>query len=108
MSEACELLEPSFWGTGCPAIRAVVGRGTAACRRGAPVCRRPPILLADEPTGNSSTGRHVIELIMALPHRDVLVTHIPVRWSGSSPFRDGRIASDQLTGCQPSPSLISA
>ena len=72
---------------------------------------RPPILLADEPTGNldSSTGRHVIELIMAL-HRDagttlVLVTHdsqLAATLERVITIRDGRIASDQLTGCQPS------
>ena len=67
---------------------------------------RPPILLADEPTGNldSATGRQVIELIMAL-HRDagttlVLVTHDPqlaATMERVITIRDGRIASDQLT-----------
>ena len=67
---------------------------------------RPPILLADEPTGNldSATGRQVIELIMAL-HRDagttlVLVTHdshLAATMERVVTIRDGRIASDQLT-----------
>ena len=66
---------------------------------------RPPILLADEPTGNldSHTGRHIMDLILAL-HRDygttlVLVTHDPAvatlmhRIIG---LRDGRIESDDI------------
>lgn len=67
---------------------------------------RPPILLADEPTGNldSHTGQQVIELIMAL-HRDagttlVLVTHDPQLAASMErviTLRDGRIGSDQLT-----------
>lgn len=67
---------------------------------------RPPILLADEPTGNldSATGRQVIELIMAL-HRDagttlVLVTHdsqLAATMERVITIRDGRIASDHLT-----------
>lgn len=67
---------------------------------------RPPILLADEPTGNldSATGRQVIELIMSL-HRDagttlVLVTHDPqlaATMERVITIRDGRIASDHLT-----------
>ena len=66
---------------------------------------RPPILLADEPTGNldSSTGQQVIELIMAL-HRDagttlVLVTHdqhLAASMERVITLRDGRVASDQL------------
>jgi ABC-type antimicrobial peptide transport system, ATPase component len=66
---------------------------------------RPPILLADEPTGNldSTTGEHVIELILAL-HRDVgttlvLVTHdhnLAASMERLITLRDGRIESDQL------------
>ncbi len=67
---------------------------------------RPPILLADEPTGNldSATGRQVLDLIMAL-HRDagttlVLVTHdhdVAASMERVITLRDGRIESDQLT-----------
>jgi putative ABC transport system ATP-binding protein len=66
---------------------------------------RPPILLADEPTGNldSHTGQQVIQLIMAL-HRDagttlVLVTHdqqLAASMERVITLRDGRIVSDQL------------
>ncbi|MCS6289664.1 MAG: ABC transporter ATP-binding protein [Nitrospira sp.] len=76
--------------------RVAVARAFACC---------PPILLADEPTGNldSSTGRQVIELIMAL-HRDagttlVLVTHdqhLAASMERVITLRDGRVASDQL------------
>ncbi len=66
---------------------------------------RPPILLADEPTGNldSATGRQVIELILGL-HRDygttlVLVTHDPSlagQMERVIALQDGRIESDRL------------
>jgi len=66
---------------------------------------RPPILLADEPTGNldSATGRQVIDLLLAL-NRDqgstlVLVTHDPDLASCAEriiSLRDGRIESDEL------------
>ncbi len=64
---------------------------------------RPPILLADEPTGNldTATGTQVMELLLAL-HRDhgttlVLVTHDPFvagRMERVVSLRDGRIESD--------------
>ncbi len=66
---------------------------------------RPPILLADEPTGNldSATGRQVIDLLLSL-NRDhgstlVLVTHDPDLASCAEriiSLRDGRIESDEL------------
>jgi putative ABC transport system ATP-binding protein len=68
------------------------------------VCR-PPILLADEPTGNldSATGQQIIDLILAL-HRDmgttlVLVTHdhdLAAYMERVITLRDGRIESDQI------------
>jgi len=66
---------------------------------------RPPILLADEPTGNldSATGRQVIDLLLSL-NRDhgstlVLVTHDPDLASCAEriiSLRDGRIESDEV------------
>jgi putative ABC transport system ATP-binding protein len=66
----------------------------------------PPILLADEPTGNldSATGEHVMDLLRSL-HRDygttlVLVTHersIASSMERVIALRDGRIESDRLT-----------
>jgi len=66
---------------------------------------RPPILLADEPTGNldSTTGAHVIELLLSL-HRDhgttlVLVTHDAALASLMQrvlTLRDGRLESDTM------------
>ena len=68
---------------------------------------RPPILLADEPTGNldSATGQHIMNLLLSL-HRDfgttlVLVTHDRAMASLMErviALRDGRIESDTLTG----------
>lgn len=67
---------------------------------------RPPILLADEPTGNldSATGQHIIELLLDL-HRDygttlVLVTHerdVASLMQRVIILRDGRIESDEET-----------
>ena len=71
---------------------------------------RPPILLADEPTGNldSTTGRQVIDLLLGL-NRDygstlVLVTHDSDLASFTDriiTLRDGRIVSDHTV--TPSP-----
>ncbi len=68
---------------------------------------RPPILLADEPTGNLDTqnGQHVLELLISLNQREgttlVLVTHDPALSSRASrriTLRDGRIVSDEREG----------
>ncbi|HUJ50031.1 MAG TPA: ABC transporter ATP-binding protein [Bryobacteraceae bacterium] len=65
---------------------------------------RPPILLADEPTGNldSQNGQHVLELLIALNQREgttlVLVTHDPVlsaRAGRRIVLRDGLIVQEQ-------------
>lgn len=72
---------------------------------------RPPILLADEPTGNldTTTGGQVIDLMLSL-HRDhgttlVLVTHDPVLAASMErrvTLRDGRIESDVLSAASAS------
>jgi putative ABC transport system ATP-binding protein len=66
---------------------------------------RPPILLADEPTGNldSATGAQIIELLLSL-HRDhgttlVLVTHdssLAASMQRVVSMRDGRFESDSM------------
>lgn len=66
---------------------------------------RPPILLADEPTGNldSTTGASVIDLLLSL-HRDygttlVLVTHdttLAALTQRVVSMRDGRLESDSM------------
>ena len=66
---------------------------------------RPPIVLADEPTGNLDTtnGEHVLELLLNLNRTEgttlVLVTHDPVLAGYANRrivLRDGRIISDEL------------
>ena len=66
---------------------------------------RPPIVLADEPTGNLDTtnGAHVLELLLNLNRTEgttlVLVTHDPVLASYANRrivLRDGMILSDEM------------
>jgi len=66
---------------------------------------RPPIVLADEPTGNldSANGAHVLELLLNLNKTEgttlVLVTHDPVLASYADRrivLKDGLIVSDDL------------
>ncbi|HEV8440862.1 MAG TPA: ABC transporter ATP-binding protein [Methylomirabilota bacterium] len=74
------------------------------------VCRRPRLLLADEPTGNldSGTGKQIVELLVAL-NRDlgstlVLVTHDPALAAHADrtiTLRDGRVVSDERTNGHP-------
>ncbi len=65
---------------------------------------RPPILMADEPTGNldSANGRHVLELLTALNRRErttlLLVTHdreLAAHADRRILLRDGRIEADE-------------
>jgi len=66
---------------------------------------RPPIVLADEPTGNLDTtnGAHVLELLLNLNRAEgttlVLVTHDPVLASYANrriTLRDGLIIGDEI------------
>jgi putative ABC transport system ATP-binding protein len=66
--------------------------------------RQPPLLLADEPTGNldSVNGQHVLELLLELNRREgatlVLVTHDRELASHATriiTLRDGQILSDE-------------
>jgi len=68
------------------------------------VARRPPVLLADEPTGNldSATGKQIIELLVGMNRRLgstlVLVTHdtaLAAHADRVVTLRDGRIVSDE-------------
>jgi putative ABC transport system ATP-binding protein len=67
--------------------------------------RKPPILMADEPTGNldSVNGSHVLDLLIALNLRErttlVLVTHDRVLASRADrivTLSDGRIVNDEI------------
>ena len=66
---------------------------------------KPPILMADEPTGNldSANGAHVLELLISLNQREgttlVLVTHdqtLATRADRILTLRDGQVVSDEL------------
>ena len=66
---------------------------------------RPPIVLADEPTGNLDTtnGAHVLELLLNLNRKEgttlVLVTHDPMLAGYANRrivLRDGMILSDEM------------
>lgn len=65
---------------------------------------RPPILLADEPTGNldSANGKHVLDLLLGLNSREgttlVLVTHDPQLAEQAQrriTLQDGRVVGDE-------------
>ncbi len=68
---------------------------------------RPPLILADEPTGNldSANGKHVLDMLVELNRSEattlVLVTHnreLAVRADRLVTLHDGRIASDEPLG----------
>ena len=67
------------------------------------MARRPPVLLADEPTGNldSATGAQIVELLVAanrsLGSTVVLVTHdtaLAAHADRTIALRDGRVVGD--------------
>jgi putative ABC transport system ATP-binding protein len=66
---------------------------------------RPPVLMADEPTGNLDTanGKHVLELLLQLNHEEdttlLLVTHdrnLAEYADRILRLRDGRVLADEL------------
>jgi len=66
---------------------------------------RPPILMADEPTGNldSVNGQHVLDLLLALNRREnttlILVTHDQILASRADrvvTLRDGMVVADEI------------
>jgi putative ABC transport system ATP-binding protein len=70
---------------------------------------RPPIVLADEPTGNLDTanGKHILELLLSLNSKEgttlVLVTHDPALAAHATRrivLSDGLVVSDELTSQQ--------
>jgi putative ABC transport system ATP-binding protein len=70
----------------------------------------PPILLADEPTGNldSANGRHVLELLLAMNAQQgttlVLVTHdqqLAARADRRILLKDGRMVADEMQEVRP-------
>jgi putative ABC transport system ATP-binding protein len=74
------------------------------------VARRPPVLLADEPTGNldSATGKQIIDLLLGLNRRLgstlVLVTHDPALAAHADrtiTLRDGCLGADEMQNGQP-------
>ncbi len=73
---------------------------------------KPPIVLADEPTGNLDTanGQHILDLLLSLNSQEgttlVLVTHDPALAAHASRrivLRDGLVVSDELTPQQATP-----
>jgi putative ABC transport system ATP-binding protein len=76
---------------------------------------RPPILLADEPTGNldGATGRRVLDLLLELRAREgttlVLVTHDPsvaALADRQVHLRDGRVERDERKAVAPAPAGV--
>ena len=68
---------------------------------------RPPILMADEPTGNldSANGQHILELLIDLNRREqttlVLVTHDAELAKSADrrvTLRDGLVVADEVNG----------
>ncbi len=71
---------------------------------------RPPLIFADEPTGNLDTtnGAHVLEMLQSLNRREgatlVLVTHdeaLAVHADRMITLSDGRIVSDEMNRTEP-------
>ena len=71
----------------------------------------PPVVMADEPTGNLDTanGRHVLEMLIEMNRREqttlIMVTHdreLADRADRLITLRDGRVVSDEMLDSGPS------
>ena len=87
-----------------PLSRPAFRRRTAESGPGPRLHAQPPVLLADEPTGNldSATGRQVLDLLLTLNRQEgatlVLVTHDPELAAHATrilTLKDGLIIADQ-------------
>ena len=98
VSNSCSAPERSFTSQNC--------RPSGLMRLTSPQWR-PPILMADEPTGNldSANGAHVLELLLSLNQREgttlVLVTHdaaLAAQAGRILRLKDGIVVGDELRG----------
>ncbi len=76
--------------------------------------RKPPVVMADEPTGNldSTNGRHVLEMLLDLNRREqttlILVTHdrdLASQADRLITLKDGEVVSDELVRSAAEPAV---
>ncbi len=77
--------------------------------------RKPPVVMADEPTGNldSTNGRHVLEMLLDLNRQEqttlILVTHdrdLASQADRLITLKDGEVVSDELVRSAAEPAVL--